>query len=201
VGAGVAGGLLLATSGCAFHYYNARNGTDHLWGLGQLEMKVTQPNEGVQGVIKGVAAFGLVISVGQDGWRFGLGCDHHCRMVVGTNAVPPLTNGGFLAFRVRDPRTEAQHLWGLGHLKMQAVAPNDGVQAVVKRAWSVGVGFASDGDGGHLVAGWNADRRVIMATNAAVRLDWPNDDIFQVRVGSCFPGTTNSHMTESKSSL
>ncbi len=34
-----------------------------------------------------------------------------------------------------DPKTGAEHIWGVGHLVMKVSAPNEGVRAVVSGPW------------------------------------------------------------------
>lgn len=70
--------LLLA--GCAIHYFDPYTGTEHLWGIGHLKMKVTPVNEGVRGVVRGVEMLGL--GIGRDG-SYGyvaLGWHNHQRL-------------------------------------------------------------------------------------------------------------------------
>lgn len=59
-------GLAAATlSGCAFHYRDAKSGTEHIWGIGHMKLKVAAPNEGLQAVVHGTDVFGF--SVGKAG--------------------------------------------------------------------------------------------------------------------------------------
>lgn len=70
--------LLLA--GCAIHYFDPHTGTEHLWGVGHLKMKVTPVHEGVRGVVRGVEMLGL--GIGRDG-SYGyvaLGWHNHQRL-------------------------------------------------------------------------------------------------------------------------
>ena len=50
-----------ATAGCAIHYFDPTTGTEHLWGIGHLKMKVIEPNEGVQGVMRSTELLGISI--------------------------------------------------------------------------------------------------------------------------------------------
>ena len=50
--------------GCAIHYFDSETGTEHLWGVGHMKMKVAAPNEGLQAVVRGVEVLGL--GIGRD---------------------------------------------------------------------------------------------------------------------------------------
>ncbi len=52
---------IASIAGCAVHYYDARTGTEHIWGVGHMAMKVSPANEGVRAVIRGTSAVGLAI--------------------------------------------------------------------------------------------------------------------------------------------
>jgi hypothetical protein len=64
---------LWATSGCAFQYYDARTGTQHLWGVGHLAMKVAPPADGVRAVVRGTSTLGLAMGRFDDEYHFSLG--------------------------------------------------------------------------------------------------------------------------------
>jgi hypothetical protein len=53
--------ILFATlaGGCAIHYYDPDTGTEHLWGIGHMRMKVGETNEGVRAVVTGTDTVGL----------------------------------------------------------------------------------------------------------------------------------------------
>lgn len=46
-------------NGCAIHYFDPTTGTEHLWGLGHMKMKVAAPNEGLKAVVHGTEVVGL----------------------------------------------------------------------------------------------------------------------------------------------
>lgn len=61
-----AGVLALVTaswlsSGCAVHYFDAATGTEHVWGIGHLKMKVAPSGEGLQAVVRGTDLVGLSV--------------------------------------------------------------------------------------------------------------------------------------------
>ena len=99
------------------------------------------------------------------------------------------------ALHYYDRKTGTENLWGVGHLKM-AVRPSDeGLSAVVKGTQTIGLGLGLGHTDYYLIAGWNDQRSITVASNASVRLEWPNADFFNVRVGADFPGghcTTNN---------
>ncbi len=53
--------VLMSTAGCALHYYDAKTGTEHVWGIGHMAMKVSSANEGVRAVVHGISAVGLAV--------------------------------------------------------------------------------------------------------------------------------------------
>jgi hypothetical protein len=50
---------LFAGSGCAIQYFDPATGTEHLWGIGHMRMKVGQANEGVRAVVSGTDTLGI----------------------------------------------------------------------------------------------------------------------------------------------
>src|ERR1700680_3134687 len=65
--------LCLSSSGCAFEYFDARNGIEHVWGFGHIAMKVGKPNEGLKAVGHRTDSAGLSIGKTQEGYHLGLG--------------------------------------------------------------------------------------------------------------------------------
>jgi hypothetical protein len=57
--------LMLAVPGCALHHYDKATGTEHIWGLGYMKMKVAPPREGLQAVVRGTDVFGLSLGIGE----------------------------------------------------------------------------------------------------------------------------------------
>jgi hypothetical protein len=55
--------LLMFQCGCAIHYYDAKTETEHLWGLGHMKMKVTEPNEGLEAVVHGTDVLGVSLGM------------------------------------------------------------------------------------------------------------------------------------------
>ena len=58
----VATGLIFFATlagGCALHYYDPDTGTEHLWGIGHMRMKVGETNEGVRAVVTGTDTVGI----------------------------------------------------------------------------------------------------------------------------------------------
>lgn len=95
-----------------------------------------------------------------------------------------------------DPKSGTEHLWGFGHLKMKAAPPAEGVQAVVKGTESIGLDLGAGRDDYRVAAGWYSRRQITISSNAAVRLEWPNADFFNVRVGTQPPWATNAPETK-----
>lgn len=102
------------------------------------------------------------------------------------------------ALQYYDKKTGTEHLWGFGHLKMKAAPPNEGVQAVVKGTETFGFNLAAGQEDYHIGLGWDYRRRIVISSNAAVRLEWPSSDFFRVRVGTVPPFATNSNSNQTK---
>ena len=89
-----------------------------------------------------------------------------------------------------DPKTGAEHVWGIGHMAMKATVPQDGHRAVVRRTDVFGIATGVGDEGGYLALGWDGVQRVnILDTNTAVNLQWSNCDFLSLRVGSPAPTT------------
>ncbi len=87
-----------------------------------------------------------------------------------------------------DSETGTEHLWGIGHMRMRAAGPDEGLKALVRGTETIGLGLGSIDGQGYLTLGWQRRQRLdILKENTAVRLEWPDGDFFSVRVGSEFP--------------
>jgi hypothetical protein len=76
------------TAGCGIHYYDGRTGTEHLWGFGHLRMRIQEPAEGIQAVVKGVQTTGAKFGVGTEEYGFLIGYDNRRTVFVSpTNAA------------------------------------------------------------------------------------------------------------------
>lgn len=70
-------------------------------------------------------------------------------------------------------------------MAMKASSPNEDKIALVSGTEIYGVGAGVGGDHSYLTFGWDRHRLLtIVNENASVRLDWPKNDFFNVRVGS-----------------
>jgi|WetSurMetagenome_2_1015567.scaffolds.fasta_scaffold145823_2 hypothetical protein len=103
------------------------------------------------------------------------------------------------AVQYYNPVTQIDHLWGFGHLKMKVAPPSEGVQATVKGAAVLGVSVKIAADDTHLAVGWDkTSQMLVMSEGASVRLEWPKNDLFSVRVGSRPPFLPASDKAYSK---
>jgi hypothetical protein len=76
--------LVLATlaSSCAILYFDPATGTEHLWGIGHMRMKVGEPNEGVRAVVTGTDTLGIAAGSVASERRFTLGWERLSRLRV-----------------------------------------------------------------------------------------------------------------------
>jgi hypothetical protein len=51
--------LIFPLNGCAIHYYDSETGTEHLWGIGHMRMKIGEPKERVRAVFAGTDTLGM----------------------------------------------------------------------------------------------------------------------------------------------
>lgn len=109
---------------------------------------------------------------------------------------------GGCAVQYYDEATQTDHLWGVGHFKMKVSLPNEGLQATVKGSSVVGANVKIAPDDTHLVLGWNkTSEMAVVNEGASIRLEWPRNDPFSVRVGSRPPFLANREETDSKGAL
>jgi hypothetical protein len=108
------------------------------------------------------------------------------RGVGGLLGIALLTTG--CAVHYFDASTGTEHVWGIGHLKMKAAPPAEGVQAVVRGSDVFGLSVGRTDRQFHLTLGWNRLQRLdVVDDDVALRLEWPTSDFASVRVGSAFP--------------
>ena len=99
--------------------------------------------------------------------------------------------GSGCAFQYYDAKTGTEHLWGFGHLRMKA-APVSGtnIESVIAGSSVAGVSLGLGREDYYLTAGWDYRRRIVVGTDAALALEWPNADFFNVRIGTNPPFLT-----------
>jgi hypothetical protein len=103
------------------------------------------------------------------------------------------------AVQYYDPATQTEHLWGVGHFKMKVAPVSEGIQAIVKGATVVGASVKIAPDDNHVVIGLDkTSQMAVVSEGASVRLEWPTNDLFSVRVGSRPPFLPNRANTDSK---
>lgn len=72
----------LSISGCAVHYYDRSTGTEHVWGLAHMKMRVEPSTEGVQAVVQGNEALGFSAGTTAAGSHLALGWHDESRILV-----------------------------------------------------------------------------------------------------------------------
>lgn len=92
-----------------------------------------------------------------------------------------------------DSDTQTEHIWGIGHMKMRFLEPEEGLQAVVHGTDVLGASLGKADKHGYLTLGWQRLEFIdILKESTAVRLEWPTSDFVNVRIGSRFPNTNIS---------
>lgn len=98
-----------------------------------------------------------------------------------------------------DPKTGAEHIWGVGYMVMKASVPREGHQAIVRGTEVLGMALGNVGGQGYFTFGWEKRQQVeIVDENTAIRLEWPKGDFFNVRVGSDWPRILQEPNSNSK---
>jgi hypothetical protein len=96
-----------------------------------------------------------------------------------------------------NPENQTEHIWGIGHMKMKVAAPREETKATVKGVEIYGIGLGLGRQEYYTVFGW--DRRTLLSVldnNTSVRLEWPSNDFFDVRVGSLPPFVNHEVVNE-----
>lgn len=87
-----------------------------------------------------------------------------------------------------DPKTGAEHIWGVGHMVMKASAANEGHRALVRGTEVIGFTVGMVGRQSYVTAGWERRQQIdVVDDSTAIRFEWPNSSFFKVRVGSEWP--------------
>lgn len=108
-----------------------------------------------------------------------------------------LLNAG-CAVQYFDITTQTEHLWGFGHLRMKAVPANEGVQAVVKGTEILGASVKLGAEDYQLMFGWDRTSQMkLVSEGTSLRLEWPDSDMFKVRVGTSPPFLSNKTSIDS----
>ncbi len=84
------------------------------------------------------------------------------------------------ALHYYDKRTGTEHVWGIGHMRMKAAPVAEDIDSVVTGTSIAGVSLGAGREDYYLTAGWDYRRRIVLGTNAAFALEWPNADFFNV---------------------
>jgi len=73
---------LFGLSGCAIQYFDASTGTEHLWGIGHMRMKVTTPDNGVRAVVTGTDTLGIAAGSVASERRITIGWERYSQIQV-----------------------------------------------------------------------------------------------------------------------
>ncbi len=84
-----------------------------------------------------------------------------------------------------DEKTATEHLWGFGHMKMKLSAAEEGVKAAVSGTEILGLGVSKSRENLSLLGGWSRQTELeVVDENASVRIEWPTNDFYKIRVGT-----------------
>lgn len=87
-----------------------------------------------------------------------------------------------------DLDTKTEHVLGLGYVRFKVAVPQEDVQAVIHGVQTLGLGVGYGVEGGQAIVGYRDTRSVeVMPEEARLRVEWPNSNFFDIRIGSQFP--------------
>lgn len=79
-------GFAVVGNGCAFKYYDAEQGTEHLWGFGHFRMKAP-PRSSDHAFVTGSQMFGVNLRAGREDCGLSVGYDSHSRVTMPTEGT------------------------------------------------------------------------------------------------------------------
>src|SRR4051812_34922881 len=85
-----------------------------------------------------------------------------------------------------DKKTGTDRLFGFGYIETRISPSCEGEQVTATRVKAVGFEVEAGKESSGIALGYNEQLRLVVSTNAAVRLDWHSRDIFGARVGTNF---------------
>ena len=96
-----------------------------------------------------------------------------------------------------DDKTGTEHLWGFGHMRMRVSVPDEGIQAAVHGVKIRGLGISKSPENFSLITGlYSKDTVEIIAEDTALRLEWPSNDLFDIRFGKTPPFLKNKKINQ-----
>lgn len=89
------------------------------------------------------------------------------------------------SIRYYDPVTSTEHSWGFGYTKMKVSLPQEGLQGIYTQATIVGVGIGVGERDRFITIGYdNKTVLTILDQDASLRIEWPDNNLFNVRIGA-----------------
>jgi hypothetical protein len=84
-------------------------------------------------------------------------------------------------------------------MSMKISPPNEGLQAVVRATSILGLSLGRTLDRTYLTLGYDSEQQTdIVAESTSVRLEWPDSDLFNLRVGSNWPVTRSGWFSRNR---
>lgn len=74
--------LLFHISGCVVYYHDIETGADHIWGIGHLATKVSEPDNGKQAVIRKATLAGIALGIEEESLGMSVGWNQRERIVI-----------------------------------------------------------------------------------------------------------------------
>lgn len=84
-----------------------------------------------------------------------------------------------------DQKSQTDHVFGLGHMRLRVPNDAEGTKAVVKGSTVVGMKIGAGLENYSIGAGYDSGYRIIIHSNdVSLRFEWPTSDGFNVRLGT-----------------
>jgi hypothetical protein len=178
------------TSGCAFHYANARTGEEQLLGLGRLRLQTNTVEGPLQTITTSSTVPGLCIGLGPDHLGLSFGYVTRQKLVVmdaqAASALEAPTRASALTFGSRTNSAA----WALGWTRMKATPARAGHQAVLTGRALAGAGLGLGGGDTGVRFGLQSQQMTVIRhentwlTFAGTNRHWPWFDLFTLQVGA-----------------
>jgi hypothetical protein len=92
---------------------------------------------------------------------------------------------GGCAVQYYDEDTSTMHVFGLSYMKMKVPQPDE--QTVYQQINGYGLSMGTSRAGGHFTIGYHRETDLDLAENSALCFEWPDSELFNVKVGRTFP--------------
>ena len=186
--------LVIGNTGCGIHYYDAKAGRDHLFGLGQLSMSENELANDQMSVASRSRIAGLKFDLGRKGFGVTLGYDVRQRIEIApAGGIVVRKPGPAWPFSI--PLGSG---WTFGHTQMTASTGTHRPTAVLSGSGVAGLGLDAGRRRG-LALGFSSEiettvwsENTFLETRSRNRVPWPYLDVFDLEINTAIPIAHNA---------